>query len=62
MHVSLVTLGFAALMLLSACTGGTPSEAYNGTNLRQAQDASNAGNGAACTVANNLRMEEYYRR
>ncbi len=57
MPVSLMTVGFVALMLLSACTGGTSSAAYTSNNYDQAQAACNAGNGAACVTVNNLRTE-----
>ncbi len=59
MRISRITIGFAALMLLSACASGISTAPYGGENLRQAQDACNAGNGAACNAANNLRGTEY---
>jgi hypothetical protein len=59
MRSSLRIIGFGALMLLSACASGISTTPYPNDNLRQAQDACNAGNGAACIRANNLRGEEY---
>ncbi len=59
MRIFLRTIGFAALMLLSACGSGISTTPYVSGDLRQAQDACNAGNGAACNTANVLRGVEY---
>ena len=48
-----VVIALAALMLLSACASGPSSDPR-----RRAQDACNAGDGAACVRANDLRAEE----
>ena len=57
MRVSVITIGFAALMLLSACASGISTVPYTASTFDQAQDACNAGNGAACNAANNLRSQ-----
>jgi hypothetical protein len=62
MRVALTAAGFAALMLLSACVTPYNPADFAGWTLERAQDACNAGNGAACNAANNLRGEQYIRR
>jgi hypothetical protein len=44
-------------MLLSACAIGVSTVPYTASTFDQAQDACNAGNGAACNAANNLRSQ-----
>jgi hypothetical protein len=59
MHVSVITIGFTALMLFSACASGISTGPYTAGTFSQAQDACNAGNGGACNAANNLELTRF---
>jgi hypothetical protein len=61
MRIALTAIGFIALLLLSACTAAISTTPYPETDLGRAQDACNAGNGAACITANSLRAQVYPR-
>jgi hypothetical protein len=61
MRIALSVIGFTALLLLAACTAAISTTAYPETDLGRAQDACNAGDGAACITANNLRAQVYPR-
>jgi hypothetical protein len=61
MRIALTVIGFTVLLLLAACTASISTSPYPETDLGRAQDACNAGNGAACITANNLRAQVYPR-